>query len=452
MINAVRKHLSSIKVKLFLWFWLVTICSIAATRFVSTQLSKEYIEIAIEQKDLRRLTKFSERLHNDQPEDLTAYIKKLARNHKSKIHVNHFVLKPIGSNQIITTFRKRLDVIEHFTRGKNFEHQASWIFPEFKLSGPVKVNIQQQEYLMFYQSRGERTKHLGQIFKQLPMWARIGTPLIVSFIFCWLLARSLSRPLSNIAKVANQLGEGNLSVRVTKDAHRKDELGDLAKSFNQMAGQLESNITAHQRLIGDVSHELRSPLTRLQMALALAQKNQTNGEALTNYIERCELEVGRLDTMIEHVLTLSRLENSAQTLDKQICSLVSLVKPLIDDGNFLGQAKNVEVVLQTTGDPEVIIDQALIASAISNIINNAVKYSPENAQVTLSIFASDEQVTINITDQGQGVAENLLTKLFEPFYRIADARDRASGGTGLGLAIAKQAILAHQGIISAMSG
>lgn len=451
MINSITAQLSSIKVKLFLWFWLVTICSIAATRFVSTQLNDEYLTVKPHHKDLRRISYFIKRVEQLQPNDLQAFVNSLKDNRRLKIRAKQIVIKPLNNEPIIADLGRHAPDILRFLQDYEFKEQQSWLFYLVRLTGPQKLHLHGKEYLVFYQSRAERPKDFRIMLQELPIWIRFGTPLLVSIIFCWLLARSLSRPLSNIANVAQKLGQGNLSVRVEKDAARNDELGNLAKSFNQMAEQLENNVSAHQRLIGDVSHELRSPLTRLQMALALAEQNKSDATALTNYINRCSLEVGRLDSMIEHVLTLSRLENSSQQLDKQTCSLASLVSPLIDDGNFLGQDKNVEVTLVANCEPDVMVDQALIASAISNIINNAVKYSPENGLVTVSLSESKTDWLINISDQGRGVPEHLLPKLFEPFYRIADARDRASGGTGLGLAIAKQAVLAHHGTISAQN-
>lgn len=238
-------------------------------------------------------------------------------------------------------------------------------------------------------------------------------------------------------------------MRVEKDDKRSDELGSLAKVFNQMAEKLAANVSAHQRLLGDVSHELRSPLTRLQIALALAEKNKDNPELLTDYIARGELEISRLDTMIEHVLVLSRLENSTQKLEKQPCHMAAMLETLVDDGTFLGQNKKVEVKLNVAADPEVDIDQTLVMSAISNIINNAVNHTPESTNVTVSLTEDSSDVIVVIADQGPGVPDTLLPRLFEPFYRVADARDRVTGGTGLGLAIAKQAILAHQGNIIA---
>ncbi|MAG76344.1 MAG: two-component sensor histidine kinase [Colwelliaceae bacterium] len=449
MLNAVKTQLSSIKVKLFLWFWLVTICSIVATRLVSTQLSQEYVQTEVDTKDIRKLNMLKARLEKIQPQDLEAFIGKFRDKKRSSFNNRQVVFKPLNGDAIIADFNPHRFDIERFIGEEDFEAQQTWIFRFFKITGPVNLTIRGEQYQMFYQSRGKRPRDLRELFSELPLWARIGTPLIISIIFCWLLARSISRPLSNISNVAQSLGKGDLSMRVEKDDKRSDELGSLAKVFNQMAEKLAANVSAHQRLLGDVSHELRSPLTRLQIALALAEKNKDNPELLSDYIARGELEISRLDTMIEHVLVLSRLENSTQKLEKQPCHMAAMLETLVDDGTFLGQNKKVEVKLNVAADPEVDIDQALVMSAISNIINNAVNHTPESTNVTVSLTEDSSDVIVVIADQGPGVPDTLLPRLFEPFYRVADARDRVTGGTGLGLAIAKQAILAHQGNIIA---
>ena len=148
-------------------------------------------------------------------------------------------------------------------------------------------------------------------------------------------------------------------------------------------------------------------------------------------------------------LTLSRLENSAQAITKQPCHLTPLLTHLVDDGNFLGQDKQISISLSANCNPQLALDETLIASAVGNIICNAIKYSPSNSAVTVKLDEQKTHVTLSISDQGNGVPELVLNKLFDPFYRVASARDRLTGGTGLGLAIAKQAIVAHQGDISA---
>ena len=400
--------------------------------------------------ELQRLSRIVDKVATASPTDLAKFLHQ--REHRTKRSpLKQLVIKPLSTNQPIIGIHSKHREISNFIHTFEFTTPSTWLFSHTQITGPIALNLHGQEYLAFVKKRIDRSHTFGFFMKQLPYWARIGTPMLVSFAFCWLLARSLTRPLSNLAKVAEQLGQGNLAVRVKKDDKRNDEFGSLAKTFNQMADKLADNVSSHQRLLGDVSHELRSPLTRLQLALALAQKNQSDGEQLAQYIARSEREVERLDEMIEHVLMLSRLENSAQTINKQACQITPLLSSLVEDGNFIASEKQVEITLTANTTPTLIADEVLLLSAINNIIGNAIKYAPAHSEIQVELTETEQQVMISISDQGEGVPNEVLSKLFDPFYRVNDARDRSSGGTGLGLAIAKQAIIAHQGEITAQN-
>jgi len=207
-----------------------------------------------------------------------------------------------------------------------------------------------------------------------------------------------------------------------------------------MADQLAQLISAQKRLLADISHELRSPLTRLKMATGLAQM-QAN-EASQSYLLRIEKEANQLDKMIADVLQVSRLEANSQALSLHKQSLQDIVDHVLNDATF--EAKQHNKQLQVSGSAAVTLncDEALIASALENLLRNAIKY----AQYTISLtLKHSDAIYIEICDDGPGVPNNQLSKLCEPFFRQSDARDRVSGGTGLGLAIAKNAIIAHGG-------
>jgi two-component system sensor histidine kinase CpxA len=227
-----------------------------------------------------------------------------------------------------------------------------------------------------------------------------------------------------------------------------------------MAKQLEDNISAHQRLLADVSHELRAPLTRLQLAVALAEKSKKSPNEQQQHLTRCETEVERLDKMLEEVLTLSRLEHNRSHFAPNIASLNQLIKQVINDCQYLSSTKKIVIHFEDKANVTLKMDSSLLSSAISNVINNAVKYSPLNGVISVSLKLDetvkdnkkqidDSCAIITVTDNGPGVPDTTLNKLFKPFYRVADNRERATGGTGLGLAIAQQAITLHQGSIEA---
>jgi two-component system sensor histidine kinase CpxA len=216
-----------------------------------------------------------------------------------------------------------------------------------------------------------------------------------------------------------------------------------------MAEQLERHQGAQKRLLGDISHELRSPMTRLQMALGLAQQEATTEQAREKYLQRCQIEIERLEKMVADVLSLSRLENTLHGLEKEKIDVNILLNNIISDEQFTADTKAITITLNSTHDAIINADRALITSAISNVLSNAVKYSPEQSEIIVKMTKNQQTLTLTIIDSGHGVPEEALPKLYSPFYRVNLARDRTTGGTGLGLAIAKQAIIAHQGTITA---
>ena len=218
-----------------------------------------------------------------------------------------------------------------------------------------------------------------------------------------------------------------------------------------MAEKLEQNIGSHQRLMADVSHELRSPMTRLQIALGLAQQENIAPELLQKHLQRCELEVARLDEMISSVLSLSRMENTISQMELMSVDLKQLLELCIEDAQYIANEKSIAITLKGASTCLTQADPNLLSSAFNNILINAVKYSPPNDTLIVYLTQNGNSFTIDIVDSGTGVPAEDLDKLFEPFYRVAQARDRATGGTGLGMAIAKQAIVAHNGHIYAIN-
>ncbi len=457
MLKRIQKLLSSFSIKLFLWFWFVAIVAIVTSHFISIQFNSEVLIKPIFQEDIKPLRIIARHIKRDQPKSPSAVIKKVS----NKKHYLNVWLKSVTDGTVYAPIKlKNKKIITRYLNEHEITTPTSFVFSHQRLAGPSLVVINQQEYQLFI-SLENRKPHFRGVLERVPAWVRISITLLISFGLCLLLARSLSNPISVIKQVAQQLGNGDFSVRVEKIDQRSDELGSLAASFNQMADKLEQNVCAQQRLLGDVSHELRSPLTRLQMALGLAQQTPIDQQKLSKYLQRCELEVTRLDNMIADVLALSRLENSAQNLQLNKFNFIHLLKTIIDDAQFIANEKHITINLVTKAinsthknDSEcssfmITADSQLLSSAISNILNNAVKYSNEHSTITLELTAQAEQLFLNIIDNGQGVPEQAITQLFEPFYRVHEARDRKTGGTGLGLAIAKQAIIAHQGEIFA---
>lgn len=281
---------------------------------------------------------------------------------------------------------------------------------------------------------------------------------LVSFVLtggllCYLLARHITSPVVHLRTVTARFSHGDLSARITLASvlARKDEIGSLARDFNQMAARIEALLKAQQRLIADVSHELRSPITRLSLALGLMRR-QREGDARTSFA-RMEREVERLNVLIAQLLTLSRLENLDQPPRMESIDLGALVREVAADGDFEATNMNRSVCLVECAECSTCAAHDLLRSAIENVVRNAVKYTIPNGQVLIRLLRVNGNGTaaIVIEDQGPGVPKDALDHMFEPFYRVDEARDRRSGGTGLGLAITRQIVTLHGGSVCALN-
>lgn len=279
-------------------------------------------------------------------------------------------------------------------------------------------------------------------------YLRYAALLLTALLVCYALARYLSSPIQKIRRATQKLAEGELGTRVgDKVGNRRDELAVLAKDFDVMAERIESLITSQQRLSRDVSHELRSPLARMNVALEIA-KQKSNGET-SPVLARIEAESNRLNEMISRLLTLSRLETGSQEFERSEIDLKALVEQTVSDADFEANAVGKSVRIIHADKCNIVGSDELVSSAVENVLRNAVRYTRNGSAVEVSLESSNGSATVSVRDHGGGVPEGELENLFRPFYRVGEARDRGSGGTGLGLAIAEQAIKAHKGKIQA---
>jgi len=441
-----KKKLSlGISLKLFLAFWLVIITSVLISYLVTMQFRHSPTQEQANPQQLKLLNQFTERLADKKRVKLKAIQSKF--HHK---YNQHLIIKKISNNKVYSPRNRPWSKVKDYLKKHPLDNPVTVDFSFTKLTSSQPIIINGQQFQLFIASELQR-KRFVSLISQLPFALRLFFLLTISFLSCWLLAKSFTKPLIAIQKASKALGNGELATRITTFAQRSDEFGDLARSFNQMAKQLEDNISAHQRLLGDVSHELRSPLTRLQLAVALAEKNIGNKAEQQKHLHRCETEVDRLDEMIADVLTLSRLEHSHNNFTVESVDLNALVDQVINDCQYFASSKKISIKLKGAFNDAIFGDSKLLVSAISNVLNNAVKYSPNEQDVTVELTQQNQQLHLSVSDKGPGVPDEMLTQLFTPFFRVADARDRSSGGTGLGLAIAQQAIQLHQGEIIAQN-
>jgi two-component system sensor histidine kinase CpxA len=273
--------------------------------------------------------------------------------------------------------------------------------------------------------------------------------ILVTALISWWLARSVSRPVSALTSATRALAAGDLDIRLPQVATRRDEFGVLARDFEDMARRLRELLRGRERLLRDVSHELRSPLARMQVAIALGR--QPGGD-VANSLQRIESEAARLDDLIDQVLKLSRLDAGAAALRREAVDLVGLIDQVARDASFEGQGRDVRVQWEPPSAAVMVrADAELLASAIENVVRNALHYSPPGAAVELTLSSHPGEVRLVVRDHGPGVPEADLQRIFDPFFRVAESRSRDSGGDGIGLAITARVLSAHGGTTRAQN-
>ncbi len=276
--------------------------------------------------------------------------------------------------------------------------------------------------------------------------------ILSSGLVCYMLARYLTAPVVRLRTATQKLATGDLSARAgAPRSRRHDEMAELVRDFDAMAERLEKLVNAQARLLNDISHELRSPLARLNVALGLAR--QRTGPGAQSALERIDLEANRLNELIGELLTIARLESGDQSRPKSPIHLGELIEEIAKDADFEAQSRNCHVQCVIAEDCVVMGVPILLHSAIENVVRNATRYTEEGTDVQVRLergeSPSGPQAVIRVSDSGPGVPEEELDKLFRPFYRIDDARGRQTGGVGLGLAITERAVRLHRGAVSA---
>lgn len=293
---------------------------------------------------------------------------------------------------------------------------------------------------------------MARILDPRQIGLRLSVTFIVAGIVCYLLARSLTSPILQLQRAARQVAAGELTTRVGPMlGSRRDEIADLGRDFDMMASRIEVLLNGQKRLLRDISHELRSPLARLNVALELAR--QRSGPEAADALDRIGREADRLNELIGQLVTLTLLESGAEKIQKATVDLVHLVQDIADDANF--EARDRHRSVKVVADEEVLVTGSpeMLRSAVENVIRNAVRYTAEGTAVEVGLGCRQENgrafAIIKVRDRGPGVPEAALLQLFRPFYRVADARDRITGGTGIGLAITERAVSAHGGTVTA---
>jgi two-component system sensor histidine kinase CpxA len=275
---------------------------------------------------------------------------------------------------------------------------------------------------------------------------KLGT--IISALMCLVIAHYLAKPIERLRKATNELARGNLDIRVGATiGRRRDEIADLVHDFDSMAGELRHQIQSERSLLSGVSHELRSPIARMRLALALA-RNADPSER-DEMLDRIEQDTIQLDSMLESILTVARLESGQYKPKFEDISLNEVIDEVLDDACFEAAATNATVDYTDDAIVSVHGDAGLLRSAFENVVRNALFYSGQDGRIDVRLRVDDGHAVFTVRDNGPGVPDDTIPLLFKPFYRVDGSRVTTTGGMGLGLAIVRNAVIAHSGAVTA---
>jgi signal transduction histidine kinase len=262
-------------------------------------------------------------------------------------------------------------------------------------------------------------------------------------VLWWLASIAVVSPLRRIAASIARFGRGDLSVRV--HTSRRDEIGQLGNSFNEMAERLQRMIASERRLLADISHELRSPLARLKFAVKLA-KTSADPDAAFDRINR---DVDRIASLVSGIVEIAVVEGDSGAQVTERVRVAGVVDEVVRDCALEAEVRDCRIVLSGSFDGEVLGNRELLRRAVENVLRNGIRYTPQHSTIDVSVVEDSGAASVAIRDYGPGVPEDSLERIFDPFFRVEEARDALGGGSGLGLSIAKRAVLVHHGTIAA---
>lgn len=423
------------------------ISMLIATTWLASQFGSNYTIRPLETKSVNRLESVGNRVEliaQKRPDSSLSLLLARAgqRNRMALILVN------ARSREFIYGFPRGLSPLKDpflSTIEQNIPYKISTENGVF--DGPRQTIIDGQSYYLF--AGKPRSQGLLRRMQRRHPGLLIGTALLLSTVLCALLAWSLVRPIRELQKGTQKMSAGELSTRVTIANKRGDELGQLARDFNQMTERVETLLGSQKRLVADISHELRSPLARLHLAIGIAQQQSESeiSEVTHKQLVRVEKEAQQMERMIAQVLKLSKLEANVTEIPKERISLPELLSEVLTDAQFEADNMSKQFTCETIPNIDIDCYVELLASAARNVVSNAIKYC--STKVEVSFLTEKDTLSIIVEDDGTGVPESEIEQIFQPFYRLSASRSRDTGGVGLGLAITQQAVALHNGTIEA---
>ena len=313
--------------------------------------------------------------------------------------------------------------------------------PSTKSRGPVKGQL-----VVTHRSADGRYWFVAVDAHETDRWTFFPYYLLVigtTGLLCWLAAVGIVSPIRRITASMDRFGQGGLSTRV--NIERQDEIGGLARSFDEMAERLQRLVVSERRLLQDISHELRSPLARLKFSVKLTRTAPDANVAL----DRVERDVNRITSLLSEIVEVTRMEGEPSTRKWQKVDLGELVEETVSDCGVEAQFRGCSIRVEGKINNEVAGDGELLRRAFENVLRNAIRYSPEQTKIEVTLAGTGQGAIIAVRDRGPGVPAEFLANIFQPFFRVEEARESDTGGIGLGLSIARRAVQLHGGTIAA---
>ena len=433
----------SLFLKIFLSFWLALALSVVLAILVTLAMRPQRDSATWEALRAKALTEAVQAYEQGGEPVVREYLEDLEQSH----HVRAFLFDEQGNE---LSQRPAPPWAERIARGRAMRRPpgfwAKWM-PERFMRQSTTGASGRQFTLVIELPPGPRLFFGPHGVPGLGLLIAIVSSGVVSYV----LARYLTAPVVRLRTATQQLAAGDLTARAeAPPKRRRDEIAELVRDFNGMAARLEDLVNAQNRLLNDVSHELRSPLARLNVALGLAR--QRTGPEAQGALERIEREAERLNELIGRLLEIARLE-SGEEVQKSAVNLAEMLHEICKDADFEAQSRNCRVKCVIADACVVMGHAGLLHSAMENVVRNATRYTREGTEVEIRLEKAQDakgpEAVVRVADSGPGVPEEALHKLFRPFYRLDDARNRQTGGVGLGLAITERTVRLHGGRVKA---
>lgn len=418
--------MNSLFTKILLWFW----ATVAITVIGSALISAVSMSISDRQLPMDRLVRFQlmEARHAYETggkEGLAQFMNRLNSVYRGRAYFTD------ESGRDLLTGEDRSGLIARMGDGDDFV----LFTPRGRLIGRTADD---GHYRLFFFFR--RPLPGTWFLRPQHLWM-----LAAAVLLCYWLAYHVASPVRQMQRAVERFGHGDLTARV--NSRRRDELGQLARAIDRMADRIQTLLAAERRLLGDISHELRSPLARLGVAIELARSGDNRGAAL----DRIQKESDRLNELVGQLLEVTRAEGDPAALRAQHVRLDLLMAALAEDCSFEAQARGCAIVFQPPEPCTVEGDPELLRRAAENVVRNAIRFAPQGTNVEIGMDCGPGLVRVRVRDYGPGVPPEALPRLFDPFFRVENDRGRASGGVGLGLSIARRAAELHKGRLTAMN-